>query len=100
MSLTVSHEEHERLAVLWKETLEKVIELKEQLQFALDENGQFTDTEVVQLCQVDKALKDLRLLNVALGCLGGLKQKRIAEIHNVSTARISQMFREIEIKWG
>lgn len=65
--------------------------ITERVQIALQVKGKFDQNDIETLEKISTTLKDLRLLNILVGKLGGLSNKKLAEIHGVTPGRISQI---------
>ncbi len=74
--------------------ISRLAELKtitERAGIALQTKGKFDQGDIEILEKISATLKDLRLLNILVGKLGGLSNKKLAEIHGVTPSRISQI---------
>lgn len=74
--------------------ISRLAELKavtERAGIALQTKGKFDQDDIEILEKISATLKDLRLLNILVGKLGGLSNKKLAEIHGVMPSRISQI---------
>lgn len=74
--------------------ISRLAELKavtERAGIALQTKGKFDQDDIEILEKISATLKDLRLLNILVGKLGGLSNKKLAEIHGVTPSRISQI---------
>ena len=74
--------------------ISRLAELKtvtERAGVALQTKGKFDQDDIEMLEKISATLKDLRLLNILVGKLGGLSNKKLAEIHGVTPSRISQI---------
>lgn len=74
--------------------ISRLAELKtitERTGIALQTKGKFDQADIEILEKISATLKDLRVLNILVGKLGGLSNKKLAEIHGVTPSRISQI---------
>lgn len=74
--------------------ISRLAELKtitERDRIALQAKGKFDQADIEILEKISATLKDLRVLNILVGKLGGLSNKKLAEIHGVTPSRISQI---------
>lgn len=74
--------------------ISQLAELKtitERARIALQAKGKFDQADIEILEKISATLKDLRILNILVGKLGGLSNKKLAEIHGVTPSRISQI---------
>lgn len=74
--------------------ISQLAELKtitERAGIALQAKGKFDQGDIEILEKISATLKDLRVLNILVGKLGGLSNKKLAEIHGVTPSRISQI---------
>lgn len=66
-------------------------ECANNLEACLKENGVFTIDEVDELNDLAKTIKVLRNLNIVLGVKAGISRARLAQMHDISESRISQI---------
>lgn len=92
--MKIGHELHARLTADSIRQLKELSSITDRVGLALAAKGTLDQHDLDTLDIVDSTLKQLRLLNILLGHLGGLSNKKLAEIHGLSASRISQILKQ------
>lgn len=92
--MKIGHELHAQLTGTSIRQLKELSTITDRVGVALAMKGTLDQTDIDTLDVIEKTLKKLRLLNILLGHLGGLSNKKLAEIHGLSAARISQILKQ------
>lgn len=89
--MLISEKTHAELTSYGINQLAELKTITERAGIALQAKGKFDQDDIEILEKVSATLKDLRILNILVGKLGGLSNKKLAEIHGVTPSRISQI---------
>lgn len=92
--MKIGHELHAQLTGKSIQQLKELSSITDRIGIALAVKGKLEQNDIDTLDVIDKTLKQLRLLNILLGHLGGLSNKKLAEIHGLSASRVSQILKQ------
>lgn len=92
--MKIGHELHAQLTAQSIRQLKELSTITDRVGVALEMKGCFDQSDIRTVEVIEKTLKQLRLLNILLGHLGGLTNKKLAEIHGLSPSRISQIIKQ------
>jgi len=92
--MKIGHELHAQLTAESIRQLKELSTITDRVGVALEMKGRLDQSDIRTLEVIEKTLKQLRLLNILLGHLGGLTNKKLAEIHGLSPSRISQIIKQ------
>lgn len=89
--MLINEKTHAELTSFGISRLAELKTITERAGIALQAKGKFDQADIEILEKISATLKDLRVLNILVGKLGGLSNKKLAEIHGVTPSRISQI---------